>query len=156
MQVCLLNSAPFSTRTPEDKQFHFFPKYVSEKLVRDESVDFKITVMHHHYEWCEWDTKEMIRKAIASDDVTFFGHDHKPETVTSEYSNGEKYNVIMGGEFNLDPQKESSFNAVVYDSECGTIEHYGFVWSIDQNIFVQKTHGNIAKNAEAFCRLRHI
>ena len=145
MQVCLLNSAPFSTRTPEDKQFHFFPKYVSEKLVRDESVDFKITVMHHHYEWCEWDTKEMIRKAIASDDVTFFGHDHKPETVTSEYSNGEKYNVIMGGEFNLDPQKESSFNAVVYDSECGAIEHYGFVWSIDQNIFVQKTHGNIAK-----------
>lgn len=145
IQVCLLNSAPFSTRTPEDKQFHFFPKYVSEKLVRDESVDLKFTVMHHHYEWCEWDTKEMLRKAIASDDVTFFGHDHKPEAVTSEYSNGEKYSVIMGGEFNLDSQKESGFNVVVYDSEYETIEHYGFIWSIGENIFVQKNHGNITK-----------
>lgn len=145
IQVCLLNSAPFSTRTPEDKQFHFFPKHVSEKLIRDESVDLKITVMHHHYEWCEWDTKEMLRKAIASDDVTFFGHDHKPETVTSEYSNGEKYSVIMGGEFNLDSQKESGFNVVVYDSESETIDHYGFVWSITESIFVQKTCGNITK-----------
>lgn len=145
IQVCLLNSAPFSTRTPDDKQFHFFPKYVAEKLVRDAYADLKITVMHHHYEWCEWDTKEMLRKAIASDDITFFGHDHKPETVTSEYSNGEKYNVIMGGEFNLDPQKESGFNAVIYDSENGTIDHYCFIWSIAENIFVQKTHGKITK-----------
>lgn len=149
IQICLLNSAPFSTRTPDDKQFHFFPKYVAEKLVRNICADLKITVMHHHYEWCEWDTKEMLRKAIASDDITFFGHDHKPETVTSAYSNGEKYSIIMGGEFNLDPQKESGFNAVIYDSEGETIEHYCFIWSIAENIFVQKTHGEITKKRSA-------
>ena len=78
------------------------------------------------------------------------------ETVTIEYFNGDKNYFIMGVEFNLDPQKESSFNAVVYDSEFVTIEHYGFVWSIDQNIFVQKTHGNIANKRRSLCRLRHI
>lgn len=145
VQVCLLNSAPFSTRTPTDKQFHYFPKYVAEKLVRRSSADLKITVMHHHYEWCEWDTKEMLKKAIASDDITFFGHDHKAEAIKSEYASGEMYSIIMGGAFNLDPQKEAAFHALLFDSESAKIENYEFDWSIADNIFIQKTHGTIAK-----------
>ena len=38
--------------------------------------------MHHSYEWCDWDTKQMLKKAFASDDVTFFGHDHSAEMLS--------------------------------------------------------------------------
>lgn len=76
VQVCKLNSAPFSTRKPDDKQFHFFPARIRKKLERQPDVDLKITIMHHRFEWCEWSTKEMIKEAIKSDDMTFFGHDH--------------------------------------------------------------------------------
>ena len=55
MQVCKLNSTPFSTRAPDDKQFHYFPVYVGEKPNRHPDADIKITIMHHRYEWCERD-----------------------------------------------------------------------------------------------------
>ena len=144
IQVCLLNSAPFSTRKPTDKELHYLPPYVSEQLVRDQEVDLKVTVMHHHYEWCDWDTKEMLIKAIASDDVTFFGHDHKSETILSEHSGGEQHNIVMGGHFTLDSQKEAGFNAIVFDSEMSTLQRYEFSWSVKANMFVHKANDAVA------------
>ena len=143
VQICKLNSAPFSTRKPDDKQFHYFPSYVAEKLNRASDVDLKITVMHHHYEWCEWDTKEMIKKAIASDDITFFGHDHKAETFTTQYANGRTNNIFMGGRFDLDPSCNAAFNAVVFDDETKLIDRYEFAWSVEDELFVPKTCGTI-------------
>ena len=138
IQICLLNSAPFSTRKATDKELHYLPQSVAEQLVRQEDVDLKLTVMHHHYEWCEWNTKQMLIKAIASDDLTFFGHDHKAETISSEHSGGEKHNILMGGRFFLDVQKEAAFNAVVFDSEMSTLQCYEFSWVVEQNLFIHK------------------
>lgn len=67
VQLCMLNSAPFSTRKREDKQLHYFPTYVAEKLERSHEATLKITVMHHHYEWCEWNTKEMLKNPDMED-----------------------------------------------------------------------------------------
>lgn len=145
VQFCLLNSAPFSTRDPEDKQFHYLPTYVGEKLNRDPDADLKITVMHHHYEWCEWNTKELMRKAIANDDIVFFGHDHKAESVTMVNGDGSIVNIIMGGQFNLDIDKECAFNVVTYDSETFEIERFEFNWSIKENLFVPAYRGKIKK-----------
>lgn len=50
IQCCLLNSAPFSTRQPDDKQVHFLPERIQNQLYRAETCDLKITVMHHSYE----------------------------------------------------------------------------------------------------------
>lgn len=136
IQVCKLNSSPFSTRTPDDKQFHYFPSSVGEQLQRHSDVDLKITIMHHHFEWCEWETKEMLKKAISSDDITFFGHDHKSESSTTQYGNGITTNIVMGGCFDLDLSHDATFNAVVFDAEAARIRIQEFVWSKDGMIFV--------------------
>lgn len=145
LQFCLLNSAPYSTKKPEDKQFHYFPTYVGEKLARDPEAELKITVMHHHYEWCEWNTKELLKKAIATDDITFFGHDHISESITTKNGNGSTFDILMGGQFNLDIDKECVFNTVTYDSETSEIERYEFNWITKENLFVPASHGKIIK-----------
>lgn len=145
VQFCLLNSAPYSTRDPEDKQLHYLPTYVGEKLARDPQADFKITVMHHHYEWCEWNTKELLRKSIANDDIVFFGHDHKAEVVTTKNGDGSTYNIIMGGKFNLDASLECAFNVVTYDSDTSEVERLEFNWDTRGNIFIPTSHGKIVK-----------
>lgn len=145
VQICMLNSSPFSTRTPDDKQLHYFPAFVSEKLYRDPEADLKITIMHHHFEWCDWDTKEMIKNAISTDDITFFGHDHKAEALTTQYGNGITTNIIMGGRFNLNLRNEAAFNAVIYNSETKSLERHEFVWSIEDELFVHKTLGIVEK-----------
>lgn len=145
LQFCLLNSAPYSTRDPEDKQFHYLPTYVSEKLTRDPEADLKITVMHHHYEWCEWDTKELLKKTLATDDIVFFGHDHKAESITTVNGDGSTFNIIMGGQFNLNIDKECAFNAVVYDSNTHEMERFEFNWDIKENIFNSVSRGKINK-----------
>ena len=145
LQVCLLNSAPYSTRDPEDKQFHYLPPYVGEKLTRDPEADLKITVMHHHYEWCEWNTKEMLKRALATDDIVFFGHDHKAESITTTNGDGSTFNIIMGGQFNLDINKECAFNAVTYDSNTREIERFEFNWDTKAKIFIQASRGKIIK-----------
>ena len=142
IQFCLLNSAPFSTKDKLDKQFHYFPQYVSEKLARNADADLKVTVMHHHFEWCEWETKDLLKKAIASDDITFFGHDHKSESITTEISGGVTHNIIMGGEFSL-KKNECSFNCIVYNSDSADIERFVFDWSQNDEIFIKKVQGKI-------------
>lgn len=146
LQFCLLNSAPYSTRDPEDKQFHYLPTYVGEKLTRDPEAELKITVMHHHYEWCEWNTKELLKKALATDDIVFFGHDHKAEAITTVNGDGSTFNIIMGGQFNLNIDKECAFNAVTYDSNTREIERFEFNWITKENIFVPESRGKINKN----------
>lgn len=136
VQINKLNSSPFSTRKPDDKQFHYFPAYVGEELQRKQDVDVKVTIMHHHFEWCEWNTKEMIKNAIGTDDITFFGHDHKVEALTTRYSNGLKTNILMGGKFDLDLRSEAAFNIAIYDEENKSINTQEFVWSIDDGLFV--------------------
>jgi len=145
LQFCLLNSAPYSTRDPEDKQLHYFPAYVGEKLIRNPEADLKITVMHHHYEWCEWNTKELLKKALATDDIVFFGHDHKPEAITTVSGDGSTYNIVIGGQFNSDIGKECAFNVVTYDSNTCEIERFEFNWSVKENIFIPKSRGKINK-----------
>lgn len=150
VQFCLLNSAPYSTRDPEDKQFHYLPAYVGEKLTRDPEADLKITVMHHHYEWFEWKTKELLKNALDTDDIIFFGHDHKPESITMVNGDGSTLNIIMGGQFNLKIDQESSFNAVIYDSSTHEIERFEFNWSIKEKLFIPECRGKINKKKKPF------
>lgn len=135
IQVCLLNSAIFSTKRPDDKQAHYFPPYVGEKLVRDPSVDLKLTIMHHSYEWFEWNSKEMLRKRFATDDIVFLGHDHLDEMLNIQNANGENMDIVVGGKFGLNIQEEAAFNAIIYDTDKKKIERHEFNWKIDQQIF---------------------
>ena len=145
IQFVLLNSAPFSTLKPDDKQFHYLPPYVEEKMIRDTDVDFKITVMHHHFEWCEWNTKEMLLRSITSDDITLFGHDHKAESLTTKSSKGSTYNVVMGGCFDLNINNPAAFNVITYDSETNIIEQHEFEWNTQNRVFTHKKQSDLKK-----------
>lgn len=147
VQCCLLNSALFSTCTPDDKELHYLPQRVLNKLNRKDDTDIKISIMHHHFEWCEWDTKEMIKKAISSDDITFFGHDHKSEAVHSTYSDGKEHNIIMGGKFSINIDEECTFNAIIFDTDKNKFERFVFNWDKEHNCFMKKNNGSFNKRA---------
>lgn len=150
IQLCLLNSAPFSTREPEDKQLHYFPAHVAEQIKRHPNADLKITIMHHHYEWCEWGTKEMLKKAIDSDDITFFGHDHKSEVLSAKYADGKSHNIIMGGRFSLDTNEEATFNAVLFDTESKTLTCREFRWAPEEAVFYSIERGSLPIKADKY------
>ncbi len=147
IQFCLINSAPYSTRRHEDKQLHYLPEYVFDKLNRNPETDLKISLMHHSYEWCEWKTKTSLKKVLEQDDIVFFGHDHKSEAYSMIKSTGETINIIMGGRFNLSVDQESAFNALVYDSDIKEFLVYRFEWNIDSQIFCKQHLGNIPKKS---------
>ncbi len=145
IQFCLLNSAPFSTTNPDDKQFHYIPQKYRGKLTRSSDAELKITVMHHHFEWCEWNTKEMLKKSISSDDLTLFGHDHKSEQISADYADGKSHRIIMGGEFSVDLEKDSAFNAFVYDTEKKEFDSYVFDWNKEGELFTKTQNNSIKK-----------
>ena len=151
LQICLLNSALFSTRKPNDKELHFFPSNVGEMLKRSPDADIKITVMHHSYECCDWDTKEMIKASMSDDDIVFFGHDHKAESIVLTNGNGTNYNIFIGGKFALDLSDECAFNAVLIESNTPKMQRCEFIWNTSQHIFVKKKRGDISKKTKSLC-----
>ena len=138
IQISLLNSAPFSTREYTDKQLHYFPAYVGEKLHRADKVDVKMTVVHHSYECCDWQTKDMLRTEFKKDDIVFIGHDHKPEAITMRNGDGTDTNIIMGGCFDLHEKNESSFNTVVFDTDTEIFSVYTYSWDTSKFLFNHK------------------
>lgn len=148
IQCCLLNSAPFSTRQPDDKQVHFLPERVQNQLYRAETCDLKITVMHHSYEWCDWNTKTMLKKYIVNSDAVLFGHDHQAEGFTITDGKGQRTNIVMGGRFNLSANTQCSFNALIFDTEQPNIENFEFTWQFEgkeQPVFVEQKTNEIPR-----------
>lgn len=143
IQFNLLNSAPFSTREKDNKEVHFFPAYVGERMSRDASATLKVTVMHHSFDWCEFETRQMLKKSFSNDDLVFLGHDHLAESLTIQNANGDSMNILMGGQFTLDPGEDCTFNAVVFDDEHMRIERYEYVWHTDGQVFTNIDRGSI-------------
>ena len=145
LQLTLLNSAPFSTRQNDNKELHFFPSSICDKLVRKKDTDYKITMVHHSYEWFEWDTKETLKKFMFFDDIVLFGHDHQSEQVSIQDGEGKKLNYIVGGEFSLH-NDNCAFNAIVLDTMTDTFNCHRFTWDSNENIFTRKENKTIYKN----------
>lgn len=145
IQICLLNSAPFSTKGRDDKQYHYIPQKYRSELERSSNASIKISMMHHHYEWCEWDTKEMMKKSMSSDDLTFFGHDHKSEQIDAKYNDGKEHRIIMGGKFSINLEDDSSFNALVYDTDSLEFNSYTFEWHKESELFIKHQNETIKR-----------
>lgn len=138
IQFVLVNSAPFSTRDKEDKQTHFLPGDVLSKINADTFADLRIAVMHHSYEWCEWNTKTELKKELAKFDLVMFGHDHVPERISILSRTGGTLDVLMGGEMTLSITEDFSFNTISYDSENDSISFYEYIWNKDERLFTSK------------------
>lgn len=143
IQFVLLNSALFSTRAREDKQFHFLPEDALELINSDTSADVRIAVMHHSYEWCEWNTKIELRKEFAQFDLVMFGHDHVPDRIAIQSKHGGALDVLMGGEISFSANDDSSFNTITFDSETNTMSCFEFIWNKNEKLFTSSTSGTI-------------
>ncbi len=150
-QFYLINSAPYSTREKEDKQLHYLPSYVGEKL--SESVlenTIRILICHHSHEWFDWETKEMLKRAFIYSDIIFFGHDHQAESILISNGSTQNINIIMGGQFAPNCSLSSAFNALLFDSDSLDFKYFEFVWKIPEQIFTYKSKATIPYRQPGF------
>lgn len=142
---CMLNSALFSTLSHDDKEAHFFPSEMETSLCRVPNCDFMFTVMHHSYEHFEWDSRQMLQKALYGNDVIFYGHDHVSEGLCITTDKGTYSNIIKGGKFSPHSNEDCSFNTVVLDSTLDYMSLYEFVWHEDSEIFSKEKEMKIPR-----------
>ena len=146
ISFCMLNSAPFSTLSHDDKEAHFFPGEAEAVLRRTPGCDFMITIMHHSHEHFEWNSRQMLQKALYRNDLVFYGHDHVSEGLSITSDNGTHSNIIKGGKFSLRPDDDDcSFNTVILDSETDYMNLYEFVWHKDSEIFSKEKEMKIPR-----------
>ena len=131
VQVNLLNSAPFSTKEKNNKELHYFPVVEMEKIKREEGINLHVTLLHHSLEWfeSESETKNMLETIIfRNSDLLFYGHDHTTKIGSNDYGNKEYIILSKGGKINLNPNEDSKFNVIVYDTSMKLLDMYEFVW----------------------------
>ena len=105
-----------------------------------------ITIMHHSHEHFEWNSRQMLQKALYRNDLVFYGHDHVSEGLSITSDNGTHSNIIKGGKFSLRPDDDDcSFNTVILDSETDYMNLYEFVWHKDSEIFSKEKEMKIPR-----------
>jgi len=136
VQVNLLNTAPFSTLKNDNQGLHYFPDSAFRNIIKRDSVDLCITLMHHSTEWFEWDTKNKLNNAICrNSDIIFQGHDHILQKIEMEINNDEHVVVLKGGEFAVDNTHASQFSALLFNTENNEYSEYKFDWVHSENMF---------------------
>lgn len=145
IQFNLVNSAPFSTLVPDDKELHFFPSDKLPRLQKGNDADLCITIMHHNHEWFNWRYRTDLAKAIVdSSEILCIGHDHHPGSQRIAVDNSMDTWVSTAGEMHFDSiDKIDSFNTILIDTEVNTLTGIVFTWNRTEKIY---THAESATN----------
>lgn len=137
IQFNLINTAPFSTLKPDNKELHYYPNEKIDNLKRKEDVSVCVTVMHHNWEWFHWDCKDTLENAIfASSEFLLYGHDHIEKVKEIGISKNAKTWVSAAGEMDFSSSCEDSFNVLVLETETSSFNGYSFSWSNKDNMYV--------------------
>lgn len=140
IQFNLINTAPFSTLLPDDKELHYFPDSKINMLNRASDTNLCITVMHHSYEWFNWNYKTNLEKTIIDNsEFLLCGHDHREHTTSMSIDNSLDTWISSAGEMKLSHiDEEDSFNSVVIDTETNSFDGYVFTWNKKDKIYISK------------------
>lgn len=140
MQFNLINTAPFSTLEPDDKELHYFPDSKINLLTRAADTNLCITVMHHSYEWFNWNYKSNLEKAIIDNsELLLYGHDHRERTTSLSIDNSLDTWISSAGEIKFSSlDYVDSFNAMVIDTETNSFDGFVFTWDKSSKIYSQK------------------
>ena len=140
VQLNLINTSPFSTLKPNDKELHYFPENEISNLRRGSDVNLCITVMHHSYEWFNWNSKNHLEKEIINtSEIIFTGHDHIAHNTSVSVDNSSDTCISAAGKIDYcSSDSVDSFNMMVVNSSDNTINGYIFNWNSQKNIFVAK------------------
>ncbi len=140
IQFNLINTAPFSTLEPNDKELHYFPNSKINLLARATDTNLCITVMHHSYEWFNWNCKTNLEKAIINNsEFLLYGHDHCEYTTSMSFNNGIDTWISSAGEMKFsDSNENDSFNTIMINTETNSFDGYIFIWNKDEKIYNYK------------------
>lgn len=140
IQFNLINTAPFSTLAPDDKELHYFPENKIDSLKRSSKSNLCITVMHHSCEWFNWNYKSNLEKAIVDNsEFLLCGHDHRERTTSLSIDNGLDTWISSAGAMNFSSlDYTDSFNAIVIDTETNSFDGYVFTWEKSAKIYMHK------------------
>ena len=144
IQFNLINTSLFSTLEPDDKELHYFPDNKINLLSRNSEVNLCITVMHHSYEWFNWNYKTNLEKAIIDNsEFLLSGHDHREQTSTLSINNSLDTWISATGEMNFSSLDSiTSFNIIVIDTETNSFDGYTFTWDKDTKMYIHKVLAN--------------
>ncbi len=145
IQFNLINTAPFSTLEPNDKELHYFPDDKMYLLKKADDANLCITVMHHSCEWFNWGCKSELEKTIVDNsEMLFTGHDHREGTADVSINNSLSTWISAAGEMKFaDVNAEDSYNIIVIDTEENTFSGYIYTWNTNEKIYV---HNMVAEN----------
>ena len=142
IQFNLINTAPFSTLEPNDKELHYFPEDGYDVLKKDKRANLCITVMHHSCEWFNWKSKSRLEQTIMDNsEMMFFGHDHTGYTASSTINDSSELCISAASKLRLEnePEYNDGFNVVVFDTEKNTVNGTVFRWDTNNKLFIPKT-----------------
>lgn len=140
IQFNLINTAPFSTLEPDDKELHYFPDNRINLLTRAPDTNLCITVMHHSYEWFNWNYKANLEKTIVDNsELLLYGHDHRERMASLSIDNGLDTWISSAGEIKFSSLDDGdSFNIMVIDTETNSFDGFVFTWDKSSKIYSHK------------------
>lgn len=130
VQFNLINTAPFSTLSPDDKELHYFPNDKMYMLKKGNDINLCITVMHHNWESFNWKCKFDLEKTIIDNsEFVLCGHDHIDKGMTISIDNSMDTWVSVAGAMELSKiEYEDSFNVIVVDTDQNNFSGFAFSW----------------------------
>ena len=140
IQFNLINTAPFSTLEPNDKELHYFPEDGYSILKKNKRANLCITVMHHSCEWFNWNSKSSLEQTIMDNsEILFFGHDHTGYTASSTINDSSELCISAASKLRLEkePEYNDGFNVVVFDTEKNTVNGTVFRWESNNKLLWQ-------------------
>lgn len=134
VQFNLINTAPFSTLSKDNKELHYLPDSCYYTLCRKENVDLSVTIMHHSTEWFHYKTKNFLEKVLRQNsDIVFQGHEHNVRGVQSD-----GFILSKGGEFSGEFSHRSTFSILIFDTEKLICNETEYEWNDELVMFCKK------------------
>jgi len=131
IQYNLLNTAPFCRPKKNIKGMLHLPDAKLFSLVKQDNVDLAITIMHHSTEWFNLHSKNELESKFKNySDIVFQGHEHIPGTTKVD-----DLSIIKGGEYSGEFTHESTFSALIVDTESFECSEVKFKWDKDNTMF---------------------
>ncbi|MFR3675924.1 MAG: metallophosphoesterase [[Clostridium] innocuum] len=134
-----INSSFFSSRTHNDKDFHYFDTSCISNINQNE-YDYNFTIMHHTPEWFHENYKNDFEKIVLeSSDIIFYGHNHL-SSLNDNFSKSIGHTIISCGGvyYNMDHQDKTYFNVLILDTDNNEVTSCIANWNSRKQMYKYK------------------
>ncbi|MEX1376689.1 MAG: metallophosphoesterase [Eubacteriales bacterium] len=136
--VNLINSSPFSTLDPNDKELHYLPSDEMIKLNKHDDADLTISIVHHSPECFNSESRLELKTLLyENSDIVFWGHDHVAGTEDVTKMSSCTVHISRGGEYSGLYSNTSKFLTMLYDTESNEYAEHIFTWNPTNLIFTE-------------------